>query len=105
LRISPEPAVRKMRSDYFGNRVCFFSIQELHRRLEIVAECEVRLSPGLPPEPEAQSCLGRGRRRAPGARHIEALDAQQFAFDSTHVRMSELLAELAEPVFSRNARC
>ena len=26
LRIEPEPAVRKMRVDYFGNSVCFFSV-------------------------------------------------------------------------------
>ena len=36
LKIFPEPALRKSRTDYFGNRLCFFSIQEVHSRLEII---------------------------------------------------------------------
>ena len=49
LRIAPTPALRKMRTDYFGNRVCFFSIQEIHECLEITSECVVTVSvpPGL----------------------------------------------------------
>ena len=35
MEISPAPALRKERTDYFGNQLCFFSIQEAHERLEI----------------------------------------------------------------------
>jgi transglutaminase-like putative cysteine protease len=99
LRIEPEPAVRRMRSDYFGNRVCFFTIQELHQRLEIAAESVVRLLPGLPPDPaesppweEVVALL-----REPGSE--ESLEAQQFGFDSPHVRAAPELAALAAPSF------
>jgi len=99
LRISPEPAVRKMRTDYFGNRVCFFSIQEFHQRLEIVTECDVRIDPGLPPEPDHSPPWEQVASALREPVTPEALDAQQFVFDSTHVRISPLLAELAEPCF------
>ena len=100
LRISPEPAVRKMRTDYFGNRVCSFSIQELHQRLEIIAECEVGLRPGLPPEPEASPPWEEVASALREPVSLESLDAQQFVFDSPHVRISPALAALAEPSFT-----
>ncbi|MBX3744281.1 MAG: transglutaminase family protein [Verrucomicrobiae bacterium] len=99
LDIVPTPAVRTTRTDYFGNRVCFFTIQELHRGLEIVAESEVRLTPPVLPEPgksppweEVAAAL-----REPGSK--EVLEAQQFAFESPHVRPSPELAELAAASF------
>jgi transglutaminase-like putative cysteine protease len=33
LRIQPRPATRTERKDFFGNRLCFFTIQEPHREL------------------------------------------------------------------------
>src|SRR5262245_57587357 len=50
LAMTPEPAVRKVRTDYFGNRVCFFSIQEIHRQLEVTATSLVDLGAGRVPE-------------------------------------------------------
>jgi transglutaminase-like putative cysteine protease len=50
LEISPRPAVRKTREDYFGNQVCFFSVQELHDTLEIISESRVRLTRSAPPD-------------------------------------------------------
>ena len=44
LRIEPTPLLRKARDDYFGNRVCFFSIQEVHSRLEITAKSRVTIA-------------------------------------------------------------
>jgi len=39
--ISPLPSVRRERRDYFGNQVCFFSIQEIHRHLEVLVTSHV----------------------------------------------------------------
>ena len=41
LNIFPKPAVRKDSRDYFGNDVCFFSIQETHQTFEVVATSRV----------------------------------------------------------------
>ncbi|MGA2870698.1 MAG: transglutaminase N-terminal domain-containing protein, partial [Verrucomicrobiota bacterium] len=47
LKIFPEPALRKEHSDYFGNRLCFFAIQEVHTQLEVIRIRENR--PDGPP--------------------------------------------------------
>ena len=41
LDISPKPALTKTRTDYFGNKVCTFTIQEIHKRLEVTARSRV----------------------------------------------------------------
>ncbi len=41
LHISPRPALSKTRTDYFGNRVCTFTIQEIHERLDVTAHSHV----------------------------------------------------------------
>ena len=45
LKIFPEPVLRKERVDYFGNQLCLFSIQEVHRRLEIITHSRVTVRP------------------------------------------------------------
>ncbi len=99
LRILPEPAVCKTRIDYFGNRFCSFSIQEFHRRLEIIAECRVRIEPGPQPDPAHSPAWEKVATALLEPASPDALDAQQFVFDSTHVRISPLLAELTQPCF------
>lgn len=101
LRISPKPAVRKMRSDYFGNRVCFFSVQELHGSLEIEAESVVHLMPGLPPAPEQSPPWADVAAMLREPVNSETLEAHQFIFESPHVRPSPELAAYAAPSFSR----
>ena len=50
LKIFPEPTLRKTRQDYFGNRLCFFAIQEIHSRLEIITHSRVTVTAReLPP--------------------------------------------------------
>src|SRR5271168_4848315 len=41
LSIRPVPATLTEREDYFGNRLCFFTIQEPHRELVVEARSEV----------------------------------------------------------------
>lgn len=99
LRITPEPAVRKMRTDYFGNRVCSFSIQELHRRLDIVAESVVRLESGPGPEPSDSPAWEQVAEVLREPVSPETLEAQQFVFESPHVRPSPELAAFAAVSF------
>ncbi len=46
LQIFPAPALRKERADYFGNKLCFFAIQEIHSKLEIITHSRVTVSAG-----------------------------------------------------------
>ena len=43
LKVFPEPTLRKERADYFGNQLCLFSIQEVHKRLEIITHSRVTM--------------------------------------------------------------
>ncbi len=51
LHIEPPPALKKTRTDYFGNSVCGFAIQAIHTRLEITATSRVMVAPATPPAP------------------------------------------------------
>jgi len=44
LSVFPVPAVRKESRDYFGNKVCSFAIQEIHRHFEVVARSHVTVN-------------------------------------------------------------
>ena len=43
LRVTPHPAAMEKRTDYFGNAVSHFSIQEPHSELHIEARSEVAI--------------------------------------------------------------
>ena len=59
LEIFPKPSVRKMRTDYFGNRVCFFSIQEIHQQMEVCGTSLVSVGPVTPCNPRLSPSWGR----------------------------------------------
>ncbi|PPD49331.1 MAG: transglutaminase, partial [Methylobacter sp.] len=45
LEINPEPSDFQERSDFFGNRVAYFAIQQTHQRLTVTAISEVTVFP------------------------------------------------------------
>jgi transglutaminase-like putative cysteine protease len=99
LEIVPEPAVRTMRTDYFGNPVCFFSVQQIHQRLEISASSLVwvnRVTPpalGLSPDWKHVAEIFREPATA------ETAEPYQFRFDSPLLRASPELADYAAKSF------
>ncbi len=82
LKIFPEPTLRKSRPDYFDNRLCFFSIQEVHARLEIIAHSRVSVNPRatLGSEPSTPWTEIAGIFRDPVS--PEVVEPYQFIFDS-----------------------
>lgn len=100
LRIRPEPAVRKTRTDYFGNRVCFFSIQGIHQRLEVEAASVVTVTDSTPPAPALSPPWNEvaGLFRDPVS--PEVVDPYQFCFDSPLLRASPELAGYARECFA-----
>ena len=92
LRIQPEPALRKVRTDYFGNRVCFFSIQEIHQRLEITAESVVSAAKVSRPEPSQSPSWEKVAALFRDPVSPEMVGPYQFCFDSPLVAGSPELA-------------
>jgi transglutaminase-like putative cysteine protease len=50
LLISPEPALRRDRVDWFGNRSTHLAIHDRHSRLAVTSDLEIEVAPG--PEPD-----------------------------------------------------
>ena len=100
LRITPSPNARTDRTDYFGNTLTFFTIQEPHKELTVEAHSEVIIdaqSKSLPHRPtpwEEAAGLLRTDRSA------EVLAAYQFVFESPRIRPSAELAAYASQSFT-----
>jgi transglutaminase-like putative cysteine protease len=101
LKIFPEPALRKARTDYFGNRLCLFSVQEIHRRLEIITHSRVTVSAKKMPAPELSSAWEDTARMFRDPVSPEVVEPYQFIFDSPQARASFELADYARESFGR----
>jgi transglutaminase-like putative cysteine protease len=99
LNITPEPAVRKNRTDYFGNRVCFFAIQEIHTRLEVEAISLVTLKASTPPALALSPPWNEVAELFRDPVSPEVVDPYQFCFDSPLVRTAPDLAYYARASF------
>jgi len=95
LEISPEPGLCQMRQDYFGNPLCFFSIQEIHQRLEIVTHSCVAVRAGPPPVSELSPAWEQVAHRFRDPVSPDVVEPYQFVFDSPQVRASFDLADYA----------
>jgi transglutaminase-like putative cysteine protease len=99
LMVSPEPASRTERVDYFGNRTTYFEIQAPHRELTVESRSEVELL-SIPPPPASggppwESVRDLVRRPLDAAR----LDACEMTYSSPFVRLSAEVARYATPSF------
>lgn len=100
LHITPEPASRRRRFDYFGNRTVYFSLSEPHRTLEVVAQSVVEIMPARPPLLHATPPWESVRDRLRRDRLRDMLDAYAMCFASPHVQLSPEVAEYAAPSFT-----
>ena len=102
LQIFPEPTLRKARSDYFGNRLCFFAIQEIHNRLEIITHSRVTVNTKKLSAPENSTAWENvaGLFRDPVS--PEVVEPFQFVFDSPQIRASLELADYAAESFGKD---
>jgi transglutaminase-like putative cysteine protease len=95
LYIHPLPATRSERVDYFGNRLCFFTIQEPHKELVVEARSEVTVDGAEAPWPAQSSSWEEVVRALPDDRSPSGLEASQFLFESSRIRKREEFAEYA----------
>ena len=81
--------------DYFGNEVHFFSVEDPHDSLEIIASSDVQITPALPPVQESTPPWETVCDELRACRNSEALDALQYVFASPQTPCSEDLREYA----------
>jgi transglutaminase-like putative cysteine protease len=86
LQIKPAPALQSEHDDYFGNRVCVFSVQGLHRELEVTATSTVHTMPPAKIDLNASLPFARVREMFRDPVSPELCGPYQFVFDSPQVR-------------------
>lgn len=99
LTITPEPAVREAWLDYFGNPAEYFAVQEPHRSLTIESVVELEVTPPGPLDADSAPAWEEVRETARAPRACDAIEANEFLFDSVMVKASPDLAAYAEPSF------
>jgi transglutaminase-like putative cysteine protease len=99
VRVDPFPAVSREHTDFFGNRVSYFSIQQSHTSLEVVANSEVDVEPLALPDFAASPAWELVVERLRDARDPATLDARIFAVPSPFVPPMPAATDYARPSF------
>lgn len=106
LAISPTPLRQHERQDFFGNRVVYFAIQDIHHSLDVTASSEIITQPKAPPPTldmtweDAVARLRPGRDRATTLSGPECLEACLFTMASPFIRQDPALATFAKRCFT-----
>jgi transglutaminase-like putative cysteine protease len=98
LLVTPVPATRSERTDFFGNRVSFFTIQEPHEELAIEGHSIVSID-GETTWPERSLAWDEVARSLPDERTPASLEASQFVFESPRIRPNAEFAAYAAASF------
>jgi transglutaminase-like putative cysteine protease len=101
ITVTPKPAARSERVDYFGNVIKFFTIQEPHEDFELEAYSEVIIDEQKVAWPAAAPAWDEVVSGLPTDRSPSGLDAYQFIFESPRVRPSAEFAAYALPSFPK----
>jgi transglutaminase-like putative cysteine protease len=100
LVISPVESDFRVRQDFFGNRVAYFSISEQHREFTVTAISEVRVLNAIGQLDFAQGEAWEAvRERLQQDRQPDVQDARQYTLDSPFVATSPQLGAYAAESF------
>ncbi|HOB61487.1 MAG TPA: transglutaminase family protein [Candidatus Competibacteraceae bacterium] len=100
IRIRPRPALSLERQDFFGNRVLYFAIQDVHYRLEVTVATEVRVLNERPFDETSSSPPWEQARQALWeSLDPEIIEARTLALDSPFVKTRPAFLAYAEPSF------
>jgi transglutaminase-like putative cysteine protease len=100
LLVHPTPVTRTDRVDYFGNLLCFFTVQEPHRELVVEARSDVTLAPSAKSAPEPAIPWEEAAASLPTDQSPEGLEAYQFGFESPRIRIRPEFAAYALQSFT-----
>jgi transglutaminase-like putative cysteine protease len=100
LEISPAPAMRRERTDDFGNRCTYVEIHEPHNNLRVTSRADVAVAPA-PPLPATSAAWESVRDAVRAGEGPETRAARHYAFASPHVPSPSAAArEYALPSFA-----
>jgi len=100
LRIEPQPRTTTAERDYFGNPTHFFTVEEPHHRMVLVAESEIEVEAPADERPELPAW--DALRDALRADHsLPGLGAFEMCFASPLVPVASEFASYAAPFFPK----
>ena len=105
ITVTPYPINLQHRTDYFGNKVCYFSVESRHSSLEILVESTVRLNgertdPGV--DLDFGNTCAEAHKKLRSNKDEETLLAREYVLRSPMIDVSEALREYAVPSFRDN---
>ncbi len=101
VAIKPRPALSAEREDFFGNRVLYFAIQDIHQRLEVKIVTDVEILDTRPfNETSSSPPWQQVRRMLREDPDPEIIEARLFELDSRFVTLDPSFREYAQSSFS-----
>jgi transglutaminase-like putative cysteine protease len=100
LEIRPKPATITERVDYFGNHLCFFTVEEPHDELIVEARSEVVMNENAAAWPRQTPPWEEAARTLQDGHHPATLEAYQFRFESPRIRLKPEFAAYALQSFT-----
>jgi transglutaminase-like putative cysteine protease len=100
LLVEPAVATLDHDTDYFGNVVHWFSLEEAHTHLSVTAVSEVVVSRFEPPAAALTGPWELARDRVRTGRTPDSLAAYELTFESVHVKIDAELLTYAEASFT-----
>lgn len=101
LTVLPEPVELAYRTDYFGNQVAHFSIDQPHRGLTVTATSHVRAEPRAVSPPSMSPPWEDVTENLRLANDTHVLDACQYGYASPYIQPFGELAEYCRESFPR----
>lgn len=99
IDISPSPTWTQQTTDFFGNNVYRFSLEDHHESLTVTARMTVEIAPPAPPEPEMTPAWEEVARLSLGSGAAELIEANSFLFASPHAPTTSEMARFARQSF------
>jgi len=104
LSVVPAPATMTERADYFGNTLCFFTVQAPHRELVVEARSVVEVDAQSAVRASSSECAAlawdEAAKALPDDRSPAGTEAYQFCFESPRIRIRSEFAAYALPSFA-----
>jgi transglutaminase-like putative cysteine protease len=100
LDVDPQPAGVSTSTDYFGNQVGYFSVEEGHDRLVVTATSSVAVTPPVSWQECGSTPWEAIRDEVAVAVTPEATAAREFVLDSPFVRSAPYLGDWARQSFT-----
>lgn len=99
VRVDPWPAVSREYTDFFGNRVSYFAIQQSHSHLDVTALSEVEVRPRSLPDPGSTLPWELALERVQAGRDEGVAAARIFTLSSPLVPLDPAATDYAQTSF------